>query len=172
MVKILNHEGRQVAPAVHLVLIEETENWCDEIKAKAGRLFGVYLFDRNRRVHACEMTPSYELHFLKTIYTREFPDTPEGERERDALEMEIMLGDAGADPIRYFHTHVIDGLPTISLAKWSAKHYREIRDGFDDEEKLHDEVMGDMIQAEHECESNYWSLIGKMDRRANQSRRT
>lgn len=195
MVKILNHEGkqqedakhlretqrvslRQVTPAVHIVLIDETENWCDEVRAKARRLFGVYLFDKRRHVHACEMTPSYELHFLRTIWTNEFPDTHEGEQGTDALEMEIWHGNMDTPAVCYVHTHVIDGLPTISLVKWSGKHYRELRkenlkdfratscprrEDFEDPEKLHDEVMNAMVQAEHECESDYYSLIPRMD---------
>lgn len=156
-------KDQQIFPSIHIALLEETHNWSEAIQQQAGRLFGVYLFDRRRHVHACEFTPSYELHFLKTIYTAEFPETVQGERERDALEMEIMQGDRDTPLVCYVHTHVIDGLPTISLAKWSAQYYRQIRDEYDDSEELHDAVMDAMLQAESESESDYYDLISRID---------
>lgn len=150
---------KQIFPSVQIVLIDETHNWGEDIQHRAGRLFGVYLFDWQRHVHACEFTPSYELHFLKSIYTAEFPNTAEGARIRDALEMDIMAGDRETAAVSYVHTHVIDGLPTISLAQWSAKYYREIKNEYDDPEELHDAVMEAMLQAEQESGSDYYALI-------------
>jgi hypothetical protein len=163
MVKILNADKLEVIPGVRIVLIDETLNWCKEIQKRAGRLFGVYLFDQRRHVRCCEMTPSHECHFLKTIFTAEIPDSLQG--ERDDLQEAILEGNRETPAVSYFHVQDIDHSPSIESSRWSAKHYREIRDDYDDPEELHQAVMEAMPQAEHENESDYYSLISKMDAR-------
>ena len=171
MVKIMNADAREIVPAIHVIAMEETANWCEEIRTRAGRLFSVYLYDRRRHVHACELTPSYELHFYKTVFTAEFPKTAEGEQERDDLEREIMLADAQTEPVSYLHVHETDALPSTSLAQWSRKHYRAIKDRFDDGEELHDKVMNAMLEIESVFESDYDGLIRKQDWRTRHARK-
>lgn len=157
MVKILNSENEEIIPEVHICLLEETDSWCEEIRTQAGRLFGVYLFDARRYVHCCELTPSYELHFLETIYTKYIED----ENKREHLEDEIMEGNRETPEVSYVHVFKITPENTISLAEWSAKYYEEIKDDFDDCEELHSAIMEAMMGMEHENSSDYHSLIKK-----------
>jgi len=57
-----------IVPDWRLVKLDDThfcdENWRREVKLKACGVF--YLYDRNRHVHCCELTPSYELHAVAT----------------------------------------------------------------------------------------------------------
>lgn len=53
-----------------IVAIEETHYWCEDIVARAGRLFGIYMFDANRYVYCCEITPSYEMYFIETVHEK------------------------------------------------------------------------------------------------------
>lgn len=174
MVRILDPDGKQVIPAVHIILIEETNSWCEEIREKAGRLFGVYLFDKRRHIHACELTPSYELHFLKTIsnYSGKFSNAEEEEIERDNLEMEIMDGNRETQDIQYYHVSDIDHRPTISLSKWSEKEYKISQEDYDNPDDLHSAIMDAMRDMENENESDYWKLIRKIICRERQSQKT
>lgn len=173
MVRILDPDGKQVIPAVHIVLIEETDSWCAEIREKAGRLFVVYIFDKRRHVHACELTPSYELHFLKTIYSREFPysENYENEIERDNLENKIIDGNRETQDIQYYHVSDIDHRPTISLSKWSVKEYKNLQDDYDNSDDLHSAIMNAMRDMENENESDYGKLIRKIIWRERQSQK-
>lgn len=100
-------DGRvELLPEMCIVKIDEREFWCDEVQAKATRIFGVYAFDRRRHVHCCSMTPSYELHFLGTQYEAvELDDEAQVRLNQDVLEE-----DAGNEEVRYFDCHYIDRL--------------------------------------------------------------
>src|SRR5687768_6276956 len=53
-----------IKPDFRVYRMDVTEYWNEDIQARAGRLFAVYLFDANRHVHACELTASYEMRYL------------------------------------------------------------------------------------------------------------
>jgi hypothetical protein len=57
-------EAQKILPHFKIVVLDETEYWREEIVAKAGKIYGAYLFDANRHVNCCELTPSYELYPL------------------------------------------------------------------------------------------------------------
>jgi hypothetical protein len=100
----------EVKPRYCAVKLDETRNWLDSsIVDRAKRIYGVYLFDANLRVHCCEFTPSYECMFVESQFDN--PNLPE--READWLSVEISEQDNYADPVRYFHCHEIEGLPQI-----------------------------------------------------------
>ena len=44
--------------------LDETQVWAEEVVRSAKQVFGLYVFDQNRRVHCCEFTPSYECLFV------------------------------------------------------------------------------------------------------------
>jgi hypothetical protein len=93
----------------HLLKLDETAYWAEEIADKVGRIFGTYIYDVNRRVHCCEFTPSYELIFVGSQW-----HSPElSERESDDLDKEIRVADAQTETIRYAHCHQVDALPRI-----------------------------------------------------------
>lgn len=48
-------------PKLRIAYMDETDGWTEEIASAAGRVAGVFVFDENRHVFCCEMTPSYEL---------------------------------------------------------------------------------------------------------------
>jgi hypothetical protein len=83
----------------HLVKLDETDFWAEEIVDKVGRIFGTYIYDVNRRVHCCEFTPSYELLFIGSQWSNaELMD-----RGSDDLDSEIRAGDAQTEAVRYIH---------------------------------------------------------------------
>lgn len=97
----------QIKPHFKVVAINETSDWRDDFIVKCGRLYGLYLFDVNRHVHCCELTPSYELHFIETVAEKEIDDYT------DAL-----LREANAQcqrDVEYYHCNVIDRMHESSF---------------------------------------------------------
>lgn len=84
-----------------LVSLDETHCWDNGIVARAGRVFGVYLFDANRQVNCCEITPSYELHPVA-----DYPLIDLDRTDDRALEDE--LREAGPSDIIYIHCNNLD----------------------------------------------------------------
>ncbi len=50
-----------IAPDFWIVALDETEYWSDEIKAVVESVYGLYLYDTKRVVHAASLQGSYEL---------------------------------------------------------------------------------------------------------------
>lgn len=73
-------------PDFRLLLVDETEHWCEDIRNRAGRLFGVYIFDFNRHVHLCDISPSYECFFITTVFSNDIKDNIEYENLFDTIE--------------------------------------------------------------------------------------
>lgn len=98
-----------ISPRYFVVKLIETDKWAPEIATKARCIFGVYLFDANRHVHCCEITPSYECHFVESQW-----DNPDlSARDADWLNVDITEADTVTEPVRYFHCRQIDALPNI-----------------------------------------------------------
>lgn len=94
-----------------LAKIDQTQNWTDCPESRfAGCIFGVFVFDRDKHVHCCEFTPSYELHWVEDQFdgTPEFFALPEEEKER--INDWVMEAARDTPLVCYYHTHVIDGL--------------------------------------------------------------
>lgn len=86
-----------------LVSIDETRFWDNSITARAGRVFGVYLFDANRVVHCCELTPSYELYPVASFPLIDIDRT-------DARSLEDELREHDTDEVTYIHCTGIDAM--------------------------------------------------------------
>jgi hypothetical protein len=92
---------------------DETEYWAEEVVARAGRIFGVYAYDPSRKVHACELTASYELHFIES----QAENCPDDDSERERLDDEIREGDLYTEPVTYIHCHEIDRILVVEDGK-------------------------------------------------------
>jgi hypothetical protein len=77
-------------PDFWLVKIDETDKWCDSLKSKVKRIWGIYLIDVTQHTYCCEMTPSYWCDFVES-YPQHFAETSTD--EQDKLNEEI--GDEG-----------------------------------------------------------------------------
>ena len=100
-----------------VVKIEETQFWSKKIVKKAGKLFGVYIFDENESTFCCEITPSHYLRFLYS-FTEKFVDDKTNEliRESDATE--------GGD----FYMHSGDANKIEAVATYEFEYEGEIED--------------------------------------------
>lgn len=120
-------------PDLHIFKTETTKYWREDIVAKAGRLYALYLIDVNRHVNCCELIPSYELHYVGSTY-----DNFVGDEVVD----QIRQGDVDGFQVAYYHVKSLDikkleRLPTISDQAW--EELIQYHDG--DEQGAYDEVV-------------------------------
>ncbi len=87
-----------------VVEIDETHYWADDIVAKAGKLFGVYLYDERVQTFMAELTPSYCLTFLYTNTENHVDD----DTHEEIIRNEIY------EPI-YAHVYSVDQMERIDL---------------------------------------------------------
>jgi hypothetical protein len=97
---------------IKLLKLDETRNWDQETldSHRIRRVFGVYVFDSILRVHYCEFTPSYELHWIED--QAEFADCDSvSDEEVEAADEIIREGGRWTEEVHYLHCHAISSLP-------------------------------------------------------------
>ena len=84
------------------VEIDETQYWKEDFLERIGakKVTAVYVFDANRRVHCCELTPSYEMIEALNYTDNYLPD-------EDYDEFEDSWRPNFAE-VSYMHCHWID----------------------------------------------------------------
>ena len=96
----------KILPKIGAVRIDETSYWSDDVQEKVDKIYGVYLFDKNRCTRLCEFTPSYCLYYMGfAVYAEGLSDD-----ERIELEDE-MMGNDHSEPITYMHCSRVDKMP-------------------------------------------------------------
>ncbi len=98
-----------ITPRFSLLQLDETKFWADEVVRSAKQVFGLYVFDQNRRVHCCEFTPSYECVFVGSA----IGNTDLDETANERLDTAIREGDLETEQVKYIHCREIDALPKI-----------------------------------------------------------
>ena len=86
-----------------LVAIEETRNWREDIANACGRIFEVYLYNKNEHTYCCELAPSYTLIPLYSYAEKEITDE---------IAEELMNGDSLCNDVTYVHVSSVDKLNT------------------------------------------------------------
>ena len=89
-------------PEIYVLLVDETEYWADDIVKEAGRLIGVYLYDKMEITHLCELAGSYCCWHVETATDKHVSD--------DTWEDIFCAEKESAD---YYHTNTIDKCPDI-----------------------------------------------------------
>jgi hypothetical protein len=84
-----------------VVALDETRGLDDNIRSKVGRLMTLYVYDPERSVHCCEVTPSREMVQFDFSTMNEVDDE---------LYSELMAGFAQAEETSYMHCRVVDNL--------------------------------------------------------------
>ncbi len=125
-----------IKPKFKVVRINETSNWREDIAKKAGKIFGIYLYDESRTTNCCEVTPSYEMHFLNSMAETLSDDDEEREIQLDEIEE----GDIHTERVRYFHSVSIDKLSDKDKGNVYSEGY-------------------DIDKEEYETEEDYRSLV-------------
>lgn len=66
-------------------------------------IYSVFAYDNNKAVHCCELTPSFECHFIEHTYDSKVTNIPEEIREQ--ISDLLMEGDSYMDNVAYYHCH-------------------------------------------------------------------
>ena len=93
-------------PKPYVVAIDETQFLDDEIRAKTGRFWTLYLYDKSSQTHCCEITPSYWLTPFDYATEKKTDDELDG-NIRDSLR----------DSEMYVYTATIDALEASGWAE-------------------------------------------------------
>ena len=99
-------ETDEVKPCIRVAKIDETFHWIEPYPEVAGRIWGVYVYDANRVVHCCEVTGSYELHFVESQTMV---------RVSDDIQMEMLDGDRDTPAVMYLHCGSLDDAEEIDI---------------------------------------------------------
>jgi len=107
-----------------VVKIEETDSWSEDIVSKAGKIFGVYIFDETIETFCTEVTPSRYLRFLNNFAENSIDDE---------TDEEIRIASSGEDNNMYVHCGQAD---KMKVEKEYTFEYEGEEDGEDYLEKL------------------------------------
>ena len=108
----------QLLPEMFVVKQEETDQY-DEAWVKQyhfKRIIAVYVFNRRRVVHVCEVTPSYERQFFGSQCEPDLSeDDPNFEELREVAEEELGSADAGTEQFSYQHCSDVDRILEMEI---------------------------------------------------------
>lgn len=92
-----------IKPDYRLIKISDHKHWREDVQSATKDIWTVYAFDVNTHVHCCELTPSYELHFIAQDY-QEIDDLTEEQRED--LNEKILSG--YEEDVCYMHVRDVE----------------------------------------------------------------
>lgn len=138
--------GIDVLPQFKLLKIDVTRDYLDEslVRQAGGRIYSVYLVNVNRQVHVCDLSPSYELHFLEDIPER----SPDDEAERERLYDELLEANLETEPVTYSYVRhyresdFIDGPYAITPEDWQEK----LDEANGDPDKAYDLLLEEVLE--------------------------
>ena len=117
----MNNTNTEIKPDIRIVKLDETGFWMDEwLVSHAGKIFGVYMYDASKQTHCCEVTPSYELHFIESQPLA----YQEDEAIREKMDEHLRDGDIETDPIRYTHVRDIERIAEVVEGKFPEHSHR------------------------------------------------
>jgi hypothetical protein len=123
-------------PNFKLVKIDETSFWEDEeLKSKAKKLYGIYLYNENLQVNVCDPRPCYEMHFIETVAET----IPEEDVERNDFLEEIEQADANTDEVSYKYCSDIDSLDKNCNVSYS--DYEPSKEEYETEDEYYNLVQ-------------------------------
>ena len=107
---------------IRLVVVDETRFYPAEIQQKAGRVYQTYAYDAARGYHACDITPSFEMHPLNRTPLNYLED----DDQREALHELLDDANAHEQPCMWY-CHAVRRIPATH-----SKDYRIV--ALDDDE--------------------------------------
>lgn len=101
-----------------LIKLDETKYWNKgTVLVKVGRIFGLYAADLSSITHCCELTPSYELNFVKSECKCDYTD----EVDWELIDDYIITGNAERELVSYVHCSSINALPVLDPQSFPPK---------------------------------------------------
>lgn len=126
------------------IALDETEYWYfsrDDFTLP-DRVYGVYIYDPEKHVHCCELTPSYELLWVYNTY---ICFDQRNDEEREAIVDSIVLG-AQSEPVTYMHTYDVDALrEKRPLHCGTLVHHNGVAVEYESEEEALEDVSANCV---------------------------
>lgn len=89
-----------------VITFDETQNWCEDIGARAETIEGVYLVNLKEPTNLCEITVSYPATFLKNFFhkTSKFDEDEltNLERENGGDDLSYYSGSSTPKLVKYY----------------------------------------------------------------------
>jgi len=124
----MNGYDPTVKPDFHIIRIDITQYIDPELVKKTGKIWEVFLYNKNSYTHCCETTPSYELGFVDHITEKHVDDETFDEVQQfDHQET------------KYLHCHVADA---YSEGDNKQAHFTFDKDDYEDQE-----AYGDLFES-------------------------
>lgn len=123
---------------IHVVAIDETAHWKEDMVKKCGKISTVYMFDKSVTTNCCELEPSYELTPLYYVTEKEVSD--------EVYEELLTVFNQTETEIKYFHCRYIDKLETVEC-KQSELEFESAKS---EEYKEHFEEMREYLNCNHQ----------------------
>jgi len=133
-----------------VIVVDETQYWDARLVEGAGRIFGVYLYDANRRVCCCELTASYELYALEPAIMN-YDTCSEADRD----EIHEAFGQY-TEPVHYVHCYQVDDALTFPQPTQRCK-----KDDYDE--------AWEAIVEHYKCNSPYYTVLTPLEVAARQA---
>jgi hypothetical protein len=92
-------------PDVKTVALDVTQHWQNDLAEKAGRIYQIYLYDDNRKVHLCSFRASYELWWAD-VYPK---------NRLSARDMQELRGAAMRTDVQYVSCVDVDNMKALSF---------------------------------------------------------
>jgi hypothetical protein len=127
----------ELMPDIRVFKVDVTDYYPEEFQRRAGKIFEVYLFDANLHVHCCELTPSYEMAFIGSTWTK----SPRTERAREKLADDINISDLETSPVAYYHVRGINLEPLERLGPDKAQWARFLNDADGDRDEAREALV-------------------------------
>jgi len=139
ILKVYPAENR---PDFRVFKMDVTGICCPElVELCGGRVFDIYVFDANRHVYVCEMTPSFELHWLEGAPGGDYP-------EDKAEEVDDRLREANlqTEPVIYVHVFDIDLDKCLKYDGLDTEEWSDLLADCDwDEEKAYEAALEEVL---------------------------
>jgi len=124
-------------PEFKVVCLEETQHYTDkDLVSKCGKIRAVFVYDKSRVTHCCEVTPSYELHYIGS--------SPDEVIDDEAYEL-LQEANIHQEAIQYVHCATVDAIPELHHVPFS-EDWEPGEEEYATEEayrELFEEVIGD-----------------------------
>jgi hypothetical protein len=133
-----------ITPKFKVCRIDETKNWREDIqKLAGGTIYGTYFYDASRQTFCCEITPSYELHFLGSVAGEGIDGFEQAEKAHD----ELAEGDIHTELTSYVHCRAIDAMSKEDNQDFADDNWTPTSEEHEDEESYR-ELLDDCISDE------------------------
>lgn len=135
-----------VKPSFCVIGIDRTNvyNIKDSHKQHVEKIYDVYLFDKARQVHLCEMASSNELHYLySTVWLRDY-DIDEDLKD-EIYELYEYIANVDTQRVIYYHVYDIENMVESAIFHYVKNHKPTVeREEYSSDDEYYDAMVEEL----------------------------